>query len=180
MSYSQGRFDSDDGGGPGPGCGKANGDRSVLDYVEGRLSPENRAVFEQHLVHCEHCMREVEVERTIGSVLSDRSVPPDLDESVLLAVYSRIQGRRRAGRTLRTVLTVAYGLASLSGLWILGIWAGWLDFGSGVLGSLAVLFERAAGSLVSISDTNGIGFILTGLLLTGFALMFGLVHSERS
>lgn len=32
-------------------------ERQVWDYLEGQLSPSERAAFEAHMAHCEHCQR---------------------------------------------------------------------------------------------------------------------------
>ena len=84
--------------------------------------------------------------------------------------------RSPGANPLQRIVETAIRLFSAIPIWIVTLIARF---------SLAAVFwmsgrtKVAEGTLISLSDSNGIAFVLTGLLLTGFALMFGLVHSER-
>jgi anti-sigma factor RsiW len=58
----------------------------VTDYLEGRLSPEERLRFDAHVTGCDGCVAYVDQMRdTIATAgrLRDSDVPPDLEERLL-------------------------------------------------------------------------------------------------
>jgi anti-sigma factor RsiW len=60
----------------------------VTDYVEGALSPDERALFEHHIGRCTGCHEYVEQMRTtieLTGSLSPDAVPPDAAERLLAA-----------------------------------------------------------------------------------------------
>ena len=64
----------------------------VTDYLEGRLSPEDVAIFEAHLAICDGCQWYLDQMRiTIDAVgrIEDDGVPPELRDTVLAAFRNR-------------------------------------------------------------------------------------------
>jgi anti-sigma factor RsiW len=64
----------------------------VTDYLEGRMSPEDVAIFEAHLEICDGCQWYVDQMRiTIAAVgrIEDAEVPDELRETVLAAFRNR-------------------------------------------------------------------------------------------
>ena len=64
----------------------------ITDYLEGRLAPEDAAVFEAHLELCEGCRWYLDQMRiTIDAVgrIEDAEVPDELRRTVLAAFRSR-------------------------------------------------------------------------------------------
>ena len=64
----------------------------VTDYLEGRLSPEDAAIFEAHLELCDGCRWYLDQIRvTIATVgrIEDADVPPALHSAVLGAFRDR-------------------------------------------------------------------------------------------
>ena len=64
----------------------------VTDYLEGRLSPEDVAIFEAHLELCDGCRWYVEQMRTtIATVgrIEEADVPPALRDTLLAAFRAR-------------------------------------------------------------------------------------------
>lgn len=65
----------------------------VTDYLEGALSPQDRARFEAHLAQCPHCTRYLEQMRetiaALGRVEPEALAPDARDE--LVALYRRWQ-----------------------------------------------------------------------------------------
>ncbi len=64
----------------------------VTDYLEGRMSPEDVAVFEAHLELCDGCKWYVEQMRvTIAAVgrIDEADVPDEMRETLLTAFRSR-------------------------------------------------------------------------------------------
>jgi anti-sigma factor RsiW len=67
----------------------------VTDYLEGALSPEEVALFENHISDCEGCERYLEQMRTtIAAVgrLGEADVPPAMRERLLAAFRDRRRG----------------------------------------------------------------------------------------
>ena len=64
----------------------------VTDYLEGRLSPEEVAIFEAHLAICDGCQWYVDQMRitvdTVGRI-EDADVPDELRSTVLAAFRHR-------------------------------------------------------------------------------------------
>jgi predicted anti-sigma-YlaC factor YlaD len=64
----------------------------VTDYLEGKLSPEEVAIFEAHLVLCDGCQFYLDQMRitiaTVGRV-EDEAVPAELRDTVLAAFRNR-------------------------------------------------------------------------------------------
>jgi anti-sigma factor RsiW len=60
----------------------------VTEYLEGTLSPEDTARFEQHIADCFWCARYVEqmrvTIRTVGRI-EEESIPPDARDELLRA-----------------------------------------------------------------------------------------------
>ena len=64
----------------------------VTDYLEGRLSPEDVAIFEAHLAICDGCQWYLDQMRTtIAAVgrIEDEAVPAELRETVMAAFRNR-------------------------------------------------------------------------------------------
>jgi anti-sigma factor RsiW len=64
----------------------------VTDYLEGRMSPEDVAIFEAHLELCDGCKWYVEQMRiTIATVgrIDESDVPDEMRESLLSAFRGR-------------------------------------------------------------------------------------------
>jgi anti-sigma factor RsiW len=64
----------------------------VTDYLEGRMSPEDVAIFEAHLELCDGCKWYVEQMRiTIAAVgrIDEADVPDEMRETLLTAFRSR-------------------------------------------------------------------------------------------
>jgi predicted anti-sigma-YlaC factor YlaD len=64
----------------------------VTDYLEGKLSPEDVAIFEAHLEICDGCRRYLDQVRiTIDTVgrIEDDAVPAQLRDTVLAAFRDR-------------------------------------------------------------------------------------------
>ena len=64
----------------------------VTDYLEGKLSPEDAAIFEAHLAICDGCQYYLEQIRiTIATVgrIEDEAVPAELRDTVLGAFRNR-------------------------------------------------------------------------------------------
>jgi anti-sigma factor RsiW len=64
----------------------------ITDYLEGRLSPEDVAIFEAHLELCDGCRWYLDQMRiTIAAVgrVEETDVPPGLRDTVLDAFRSR-------------------------------------------------------------------------------------------
>jgi anti-sigma factor RsiW len=64
----------------------------ITDYLEGKLSPEDVAIFEAHLELCEGCQWYLDQMRiTIAAVgrIVDREVPGELRDTVLAAFRDR-------------------------------------------------------------------------------------------
>ncbi len=64
----------------------------ITDYLEGKLSPDDAAVFEAHLELCDGCRWYLEQMRiTIASVgrIEDADVPRELRDTVLAAFRNR-------------------------------------------------------------------------------------------
>ena len=65
----------------------------VTDYLEGRLSPEEVAIFEAHLAICDGCQWYVDQMRitvdTVGRI-EDADVPDELRSTVLAAFRHRL------------------------------------------------------------------------------------------
>lgn len=60
----------------------------VTDYLEGRLPPEERRRFDEHVSGCDGCVAYLEQMRaTIATAgrLRETEVPPELEERVLLS-----------------------------------------------------------------------------------------------
>lgn len=68
----------------------------VTEYLEGRLSTEDRARFEQHLLACDGCVDYVEqmrqTVRLLGTLTED-SIVPEGKESLLAAFRNWKMGR---------------------------------------------------------------------------------------
>ena len=65
----------------------------VTDYLEGRLSPEDAAIFEAHLELCDGCRWYLEqIRTTIATVgrIRDADVPPALRSTVMSAFRKRL------------------------------------------------------------------------------------------
>jgi anti-sigma factor RsiW len=63
--------------------------RSVQDYVTRELSPEDRRLFDAHLVECAECQRELTLMTAVVSTLDHQPVlepPPGFGEKVLAAL----------------------------------------------------------------------------------------------
>jgi anti-sigma factor RsiW len=66
--------------------------RSVQDYVTRELSPENRRLFDAHLVGCAECQRELALMTAVVSTLDHQPVlepPPGFGERVLASLPRR-------------------------------------------------------------------------------------------
>ena len=64
----------------------------VTDYLEGKLSPEEAAVFEAHLELCDGCRFYLDQMRvTIAAVgrIEESDVPPDMRDTLLAAFRGR-------------------------------------------------------------------------------------------
>jgi anti-sigma factor RsiW len=64
----------------------------VTDYIEGKLSPEDVAIFEAHLAICDGCQYYLDQIRiTIATVgrIEDEAVPAELRDTVLGAFRNR-------------------------------------------------------------------------------------------
>jgi anti-sigma factor RsiW len=64
----------------------------ITDYLEGKLSPEDVAIFEAHLAICDGCQWYLDQMRiTIAAVgrIEDDEVPAELRDTVLAAFRSR-------------------------------------------------------------------------------------------
>jgi anti-sigma factor RsiW len=64
----------------------------VTDYLEGRLSPEDAAIFEAHLAICDGCQWYLDQIRiTVATVgrIEDADVPPALRSTVMGAFRNR-------------------------------------------------------------------------------------------
>jgi predicted anti-sigma-YlaC factor YlaD len=64
----------------------------VTDYLEGKLSPEDVAIFEAHLAICDGCQYYLDQIRiTIATVgrIEDEAVPAELRDTVLGAFRNR-------------------------------------------------------------------------------------------
>jgi anti-sigma factor RsiW len=64
----------------------------VTDYLEGKLAPEDVAIFEAHLVLCDGCQWYLDQMRiTIAAVgrIEDEEVPAELRDTVLAAFRNR-------------------------------------------------------------------------------------------
>ena len=64
----------------------------ITDYLEGRLSPEDVAIFDAHLALCDGCRRYLDQMRiTIAAVgrVEETEVPPELRDTVLAAFRDR-------------------------------------------------------------------------------------------
>ena len=64
----------------------------VTDYLEGKLSPEDAAIFEAHLAICDGCQWYLDQMRvTIATVgrIEDTALPPELRDTVLAAFRKR-------------------------------------------------------------------------------------------
>jgi anti-sigma factor RsiW len=64
----------------------------VTDYLEGRLPPEDAAIFEAHLDLCDGCRWYLEqIQATIAAVgrIEDEEVPAELRDTVLAAFRNR-------------------------------------------------------------------------------------------
>ena len=64
----------------------------VTDYLEGKLSPEDVAIFEAHLAICDGCQWYLDQMRiTIAAVgrIEDDEVPAELRDTVLAAFRNR-------------------------------------------------------------------------------------------
>jgi anti-sigma factor (TIGR02949 family) len=64
----------------------------VTDYLEGKLSPEDAAIFEAHLAICDGCQYYLDQIRiTIATVgrIEDEAVPAELRDTVLGAFRNR-------------------------------------------------------------------------------------------
>ena len=66
----------------------------VTDYLEGRLSPTDRARFEAHIADCEYCQSDLEqmrqTIRTLGRIPED-----SLSESARKTLLQAFRSRRR-------------------------------------------------------------------------------------
>lgn len=67
----------------------------VTDYLEGELSTEDAARFEQHLVLCDPCVQYVDQHRTLIAALAQLPKPHDHDASAgsrdaALAAFRRL------------------------------------------------------------------------------------------
>lgn len=73
----------------------------VPDYVSGALDAGTRRRVERHLVSCEWCRREVEVERRLQATLrrSDPSVPGDLRALLLAVALDSAEGAETDARS---------------------------------------------------------------------------------
>ena len=64
----------------------------VTDYLEGKLSPEDAAIFDAHLALCDGCQFYLDQMRiTIAAVgrVDDEEVPAELRDTVLAAFRNR-------------------------------------------------------------------------------------------
>jgi anti-sigma factor RsiW len=64
----------------------------VTDYLEGKLSPDEAAVFEAHLELCDGCRTYLDQMRvTIAAVgrIEESDVPPDMRDTLLAAFRGR-------------------------------------------------------------------------------------------
>jgi anti-sigma factor RsiW len=64
----------------------------ITDYLEGKLSAENAAIFEAHLELCDGCRWYLDQMRTtIAAVgrIEDEEIPPELRGTVLAAFRNR-------------------------------------------------------------------------------------------
>ena len=64
----------------------------ITDYLEGKLSPEDLAIFEAHLAICDGCQWYLDQMRiTIAAVgrVEDEEVPAELRDTVLAAFRNR-------------------------------------------------------------------------------------------
>lgn len=96
--------------------GPANHDpeREVAAYVSGELSPRDIRRFETHLLECELCWREVQLNREgrRRAESSRESAPPSLREDVRAAVTLSAEGSRRRPRIALGALGIVAILAS--------------------------------------------------------------------
>lgn len=59
---------------------------TITDYLEGKLSPAERAQFEQHLATCQGCtnyLAQMQKTLTLAGSLSAESLPPDSKQALL-------------------------------------------------------------------------------------------------
>jgi anti-sigma factor RsiW len=64
----------------------------ITEYLEGKLSPEDAAIFEAHVELCDGCRWYLEQMRTtIAAVgrIEDEAIPPALHDTVLAAFRNR-------------------------------------------------------------------------------------------
>jgi anti-sigma factor RsiW len=101
----------------------------VTEYLEGALSPEDRARFDQHIAECADCTAHLDqMRRTLGVVgrLTEGSVPTD-GSDVSLAAFRDwrrwLPGSPESVHLTRGTLAAAEGAGSCSSGW----WAsaGW-------------------------------------------------------
>jgi len=69
------------------------------DYVEGRMAPDTRAVFEQHLAKCRACVEYLDGYQDVirmGHKLAedcDGDTPPELPKEMIAAILAAARGR---------------------------------------------------------------------------------------
>jgi anti-sigma factor RsiW len=64
----------------------------ITDYLEGKLSPQEVAIFDAHLALCDGCQWYLDQMRiTIGTIgrIEDEAVPPELRDTLLAAFRDR-------------------------------------------------------------------------------------------
>ena len=68
----------------------------IADYVAGQLSPEERALFEEHLIECPDCRDYLrtyaDTIRLAKDAYAQEPVPPDMPEPLVRAI---LRARRR-------------------------------------------------------------------------------------
>ncbi|HEY2597043.1 MAG TPA: zf-HC2 domain-containing protein [Candidatus Dormibacteraeota bacterium] len=60
----------------------------MTDYLDGALSPEDRARFEEHLAGCDGCtayLAEMRTTRRVVGRLADESIPKSIEDELLKA-----------------------------------------------------------------------------------------------
>ena len=137
--------------------------RSLQDYVTRELSPENRRLFDAHLVECEECQRELALMTALVSTLDHQPVlepSPGFGEKVLASLP-----RQRS-----LVLSPWWSLA-LAPLLAGVVWLARVPIERGLDGLLS---RVSAGQLSAPAVTlSQAGIAALAVVLVGVAVAFG-------